>query len=105
MPDLAQPRTPDVVGDVGLLERFEEQVTPAKGWTVLLHNDPVNLAEYVTKVLCTVFHVSTQVAQGYMITAHTEGKAAVFQGSKDEAVEKAAILGSYSLWASTESDD
>jgi len=98
MPDMS----PDTAGGLGVLERPDESLHPENPWKVLLWNDPVNVMSFVVGVLQEVLKCTEAEADRYMLTAHVEGKAAVFTGTQDEATAIAAELSSYSLWATTE---
>lgn len=87
-------------GGTELLTREEVQID--KGFNTLLWNDPVNLVEYVTMTLQRVLKVDEATAQNYMMIAHTEGKAAVFHGTKEEAENTMEALHAALLQASVE---
>lgn len=93
-PTIAPTQSPDVVDSPA-------DDTP---WVVLLHNDPVNIFSYVIRVLRKVFGYSEAKARTLTEKAHTEGKAAVWSGSREEAEKYVAILASYSLWATLVED-
>ena len=53
-------------------------------WITLVWDDPVNLMSYVTFVFVEYFHYSKAKAQKLMMQVHTEGKAVVATGSREE---------------------
>lgn len=89
-------------GGTSLLDRTEEATKNDTPWQVLLHNDPVNLVTYVTATLVAVLDVSVEKAEQLMLTAHTEGKAAVFAGTFPEAENIMTRLQAHTLWATLE---
>jgi ATP-dependent Clp protease adaptor protein ClpS len=76
-----------------------EQVSPDTPWQTLLHNDPVNLTDWVTTALMQVLKVDQASAENLMLRAHTEGSAAVFDGTMAECQKIAEQLMTYQLWA------
>lgn len=89
-------------GGLGLLEHTDTSGQVASGWNLILWNDPVNQMAYVTGILCEVLAITTDEAERHMLTAHLDGKAAIYNGDKEKAAAYAAALGSYNLWASVE---
>lgn len=71
-------------------------------WAVIVWDDPVNLMSFVTYVLRTQFGYSTGKAHQLMMQVHTEGKATVFSGSKEEAERHTTALHTWGLWATIE---
>ena len=57
----------------------------ASAWNILVFDDPVNLMEYVTKVLQKVFAYPREQAEDLMLTIHTAGKALVWTGAREPA--------------------
>lgn len=100
MPEL--PGAPTPSGGLGLLESTLEATNLDVPWNTLLWNDPVNLAPVVSGVLVKVLKVSPQKAQSLMLTAHVEGKAAVYSGSQEACQQIADALASFALWATIE---
>lgn len=63
--------------------RTEESVdTP---WNVVVHNDPVNLMSYVTRVFQTVFGHSRERAERHMVEVHQKGRSIVWIGVREPA--------------------
>lgn len=92
-PETAPRPTPS--GDVGLLDRPAEE-TP---WHVIVWNDPVNLMSYVTYVFRSYFQYSEARARTLMMAVHSEGKAVVFTGGREEAERHTSAMHGYGLWA------
>ncbi len=53
-------------------------------WQVVVLDDPVNLMEYVTRVLMKIFGHSQEVAQKMMMDVHTRGRAIVWKGNREK---------------------
>lgn len=77
-------------------------LAPDVPWNVLVWNDPVNLMSYVTYVFRSHFGYDRPKAEKLMMTVHTEGKAVVFTGSKEEAERHTAAMHTWGLWATFE---
>jgi ATP-dependent Clp protease adaptor protein ClpS len=82
-----------------VLERVQDLISADTPWQVLLHNDPVNLATYVTGVLTAVLKCSRETAERYMLLAHTEGRTAVADGTLEHCETIANQLMGHTLWA------
>jgi ATP-dependent Clp protease adaptor protein ClpS len=54
-------------------------------WNVVVHNDPVNLMSYVTRVFQKVFGYSKEKARGHMLEVHRQGRSIVWTGSRERA--------------------
>lgn len=54
-------------------------------WSVVVHNDPVNLMSYVTMVFQKVFGFTRGVAEKHMMEVHTQGRSVVWVGLREEA--------------------
>ena len=74
-------------------------------WITLVWDDPVNLMSYVTFVFVEYFHYSKSKAQKLMMQVHTEGKAVVATGSREEMERDVQAMHSYGLWATLEKTD
>ncbi len=74
----------------------------ASRWNVLVFDDPVNLMEYVTKVLQKVFAYPREQAEELMMTVHTAGKALVWTGAREPAELYVQQLHGFQLQASLE---
>ncbi|HYO32511.1 MAG TPA: ATP-dependent Clp protease adapter ClpS [Nocardioidaceae bacterium] len=94
-PDTATVERPDV----------EEVVAPELPWITLVWDDPVNLMSYVTFVFSDYFRYSRSKAQRLMMQVHTEGKAVVSSGTREEMERDVQAMHSYGLWATLEKAD
>ncbi|MEY5025985.1 MAG: ATP-dependent Clp protease adapter ClpS [Verrucomicrobiota bacterium] len=62
-----------------------EEVGRETPWNVVVHNDPVNLMSYVTRVFQKVFGFSRERAEKHMLEVHQKGKSVVWSGPKERA--------------------
>jgi len=76
-----------------------------KPWITIVWDDPVNLMTYVTYVLMEVFGYSREKAHEIMMKVHTEGKAVVSTGSREEMEHDVARLHEFGLWATLQRGD
>jgi ATP-dependent Clp protease adaptor protein ClpS len=77
----------------------------AKPWNVIVHDDPVTLMTYVTKVFVTVFGYGTEKAHRLMMEVHKEGKAIVWTGAREQAEMYAQKLQAHHLLTTLEMVD
>ncbi len=80
-------------------EAIKELLSSDKPWVTIVWDDPVNLMTYVTYVLMELFGYSKEKAHSLMMQDHTEGKAVVSTGSREEMEHDVARLHEYGLWA------
>lgn len=92
----------DTLLDQGKDLLLEEDLAPLTPWQVLVWDDPINLMSFVTYVFRQQFGYSAAKAQQLMLQVHTEGKAVVFSGSKEEAERHTQALQAWGLWATLE---
>lgn len=74
-------------------------ILAARGWVVVVWNDPINLMSYVTYVFRKLFGYSEARAHQLMLQVHTEGRAAVSSGTRESCEHDAARLHAHGLWA------
>ena len=74
-------------------------------WITLVWDDPVNLMSYVTFVFTEYFKYPRSKAQRLMMQVHTEGKAVVSTGSREEMERDVQAMHSYGLWATLQKSD
>ncbi|MBC7462878.1 MAG: ATP-dependent Clp protease adapter ClpS [Actinobacteria bacterium] len=88
---------------VQLDEKIEEFLGTSflldRPWVTIVWDDPVNLMSYVTYVFMTVFEYSRERAEQLMMQVHTEGKAVVSTGSREEMERDVQRLHEFGLWA------
>jgi ATP-dependent Clp protease adaptor protein ClpS len=73
-------------------------------WVVIVWNDPINLMSYVTFVLQKLFGYSLEKATELMLDVHHKGRAAVANGSREQAEMHVFRLHEHGLWATMEHD-
>jgi ATP-dependent Clp protease adaptor protein ClpS len=71
-------------------------------WNVVVHNDPINLMDYVTKVFMKVFGFSRQKAEVHMVEVHQKGRSVVWTGARERAEFYVQQLHLYLLLATIE---
>jgi len=54
-------------------------------WSVIVHNDPVNLMSYVTLVFRRVFGFPREKAERHMLEVHNHGRSIVWSGAREPA--------------------
>jgi len=88
------------------LERPESDIVsaPDTPWVTIVWNDPVNLMSYVTYVFMTYFSYPKEKAQKLMNDVHTEGRAVVSSGTREEMERDVTAMHSYGLWATLQKD-
>ena len=79
--------------------RLDEDLLLGKPWTLVVWDDPVNLMTYVTWVFTSYFKFSKQKAERLMLQVHTEGRAAVASGSREEMERHVEAMHGYGLQA------
>ena len=89
------------------LERpdVEKLVRPDVPWVTIVWDDPVNLMSYVTFVFTEYFHYPKAKAKRLMMQVHTEGKAVVSTGSREEMERDVQAMHTYGLWATLQKSD
>ncbi len=70
--------------DTDTLTRTDEQTTPDLPWQAVVHDDPVNLMDYVTWVLIKIFDYEEKQATELMIQVHQLGRAIVWTGGREK---------------------
>ena len=72
-------------GDVLTQEETRTEESLDIPWNVVVHNDPINLMEYVTKVFMAVLGFSRQKAEVHMLEVHEQGRSIVWTGVRERA--------------------
>jgi ATP-dependent Clp protease adaptor protein ClpS len=83
----------------------DDVVTVDVPWITLVWDDPVNLMSYVTFVFVEYFKYPRSKAQRLMMQVHTEGKAVVSTGSREEMERDVQAMHAYGLWATLQKSD
>ena len=71
-------------------------------WNVVVHNDPVNLMTYVTRVFQKVFGYAREKAERHMLEVHQQGRSIVWTGRREPAEAYVQQLHGYLLLATLE---
>ena len=100
---------PKIKSKPDLNEKIEEELKAIFSgdipWVTIVWDDPVNLMTYVTYVLMELFGFSKEKAHELMMKVHTEGKAVVSTGSREEMEHDVDRLHEYGLWATLQRGD
>ena len=78
------------------------QTSLAKPWNVIVHDDPVTLMNYVTKVLMQVFGYGQDKAHRLMMEVHEQGRSIVWTGAREQAEIHAQKLQAHHLLTTLE---
>lgn len=90
-------------GGVSLPEvDVEEEVIRDVPWNVVVHNDPVNLMSYVTRVFQKVFGFTVERAERHMLEVHHKGRSVVWTGEREKAELYVQQLHAFLLLATME---
>lgn len=71
-------------------------------WNVVVHNDPVNLTAYVSRVFQKVFGYSKARAEKHMLEVHNLGRSVVWTGARERAEAYVEQLHGYLLLSTLE---
>lgn len=74
----------------------------APPWNVIVHDDPVTLMTYVTKVFMQVFGYAQERAHRLMMEVHKSGRSVVWTGAREQAEMYVQKLQSHHLLTSLE---
>ena len=77
----------------------DETQTP---WNVVVHNDPVNLMSYVTRIFQLVFGFPKVRAEKHMMEVHRLGRSIVWTGERERAEAYVQQLHGHLLLATIE---
>ena len=88
-------------GVITEVETRDEDAVAAP-WSVVVHNDPVNLMSYVTMVLQRVLGFPRARAAKHMLEVHHNGRSLVWSGERERAEAIVEQLHGYLLLATLE---
>jgi ATP-dependent Clp protease adaptor protein ClpS len=71
-------------------------------WNVIVHDDPVTLMSYVTRVFMKVFGYAEHKARRLMLEVHNTGRSVVWTGAREKAETYVQKLQSHHLLTSLE---
>lgn len=74
----------------------------ADGWTTVVWNDPVNLMSYVSWVFRRHFGFDQPTAERLMMQVHTDGRAVLAEGNREQMERHVEAMHEYGLWATVE---
>jgi ATP-dependent Clp protease adaptor protein ClpS len=86
-------------------EQLDESLQLGEPWVTIVWNDPVNLMSYVSYVFRSYFGFSTAEADRRMLQVHTEGRAVVATGTREEMERHVEAMHDYGLWATLQKAD
>ena len=73
------------MADSDTLTLTEERTSLDVPWNVIVHDDPVNLMQYVTFVLKKIFGYDDKKATTLMMQVHNLGRSIVWSGEREKA--------------------
>jgi ATP-dependent Clp protease adaptor protein ClpS len=88
--------------DTTVIEKPEIDTSLDVPWNVVVHNDPVNLMSYVTRVFMKVFGFSREKAEKHMLEVHHRGRSIVWSGVRERAETYVQQLHGFLLLATLE---
>lgn len=91
--------------DTTVIEQTESDTLLDVPWNVVVHNDPVNLMSYVTRVFMKVFGYAKQRAEKHMMEVHQKGRSIVWSGMREPAEAYVQQLHGYLLLATLEKSE
>ncbi len=92
------------MSQAGVLTDVETRDEHALGqpWSVVVHNDPVNLMSYVIMVFQRVLGFPRDKATRHMLEVHHKGRSLVYTGERERAEAIVEQLHGYLLLATLE---
>ena len=81
---------------------IDEAPDADRPWMTIVHNDPVNVMNYVTWVFQKLFGYSREKAEKLMLDMHHKGRAIVSSGARERMEFDASRLQAYGLWATVD---
>ncbi len=74
-------------GQTGVIEEVETVALTklATPWNVIVHDDPITLATYVTLIFQRVFGYALAKAEKLMLEVHETGRSVVWTGARERA--------------------
>ena len=95
---MAGPLAPAWTPDTSTEQEYELD----RPWVTVVWDDPVNLMTYVSWVFRSYFGFSKEKAERLMMQVHTEGRAAVASGNREEMERHVEAMHGYGLQATLE---
>jgi ATP-dependent Clp protease adaptor protein ClpS len=94
--------SPRLAGTSTPTPEVDSEVSLDSPWNVIVHNDPINLMSYVTKVFMKVFGFTQERAEKHMIEVHKLGRSVVWTGERERGELFVQQLHSYLLLSTLE---
>ncbi|MEZ5962699.1 MAG: ATP-dependent Clp protease adapter ClpS [Planctomycetota bacterium] len=94
----AEPKT---VGE----PKTDTETRTQRPWNVIVHDDPISLMSYVTRVFMDVFGYAQPKAHKLMMEVHTAGRSVVWTGAREQAETYVTRLHGFHLLATLEQVD
>jgi ATP-dependent Clp protease adaptor protein ClpS len=88
-----------------VVEETESDAMVDTPWNVVVHNDPVNLMSYVTRVFREVFGYSQEKSEHHMMEVHQLGRSILWSGLREPAESYVQQLHARLLLATIEKTD
>jgi ATP-dependent Clp protease adaptor protein ClpS len=85
--------------------RQKPETALAPPWNVIVHDDPVTLMTYVTRVFMQVFGYPQERARRLMLEVHHTGRSVVWTGAREQAEVYCQKLQSHHLLTTLEAVD
>jgi len=82
VPTMTKPGT-ETSPDIDVEDKLKEAF--ARGWSVIVWNDPVNLMDYVVYVFKTVLKMNEEDASRHMWEVHQKGKSSVARETQEKS--------------------
>jgi ATP-dependent Clp protease adaptor protein ClpS len=82
LPSASKPGT-ETAPDIDVEDKLKDAF--ARGWSVIVWNDPVNLMDYVVYVFKAVLKMSEAEASKHMWEVHQKGKSSVARDTKEKS--------------------
>jgi ATP-dependent Clp protease adaptor protein ClpS len=95
----AEPGT-ETTPDIDVEEKLKDAF--ARGWSVIVWNDPINLMDYVVYVFKTVLKMSERDASRHMWEVHQAGKSMVARETREKSEMYVHRLRAFGLNATLE---
>lgn len=83
----------------------DSALLPDTPWVAIVWNDPVNLMTYVSWVFRSYFGFARAEADRLMMLVHTEGRAVVATGGREEMERHVEAMHDFGLWATLTRSD
>ena len=83
----------------------DSALLPDTPWVTIVWNDPVNLMTYVSWVFRSYFGFARAEEGRLMMLVHTEGRAVVATGGREEMERHVEAMHDFGLWATLTRSD